>query len=278
MGNIFVLGEKLEKNRMSHARGGPKGNFDLGKYIIVKLEKNNRTFEMIADPDEAWKAKQVIKQLKQNKPDHEIEIDEILKNPDIDLESIFPTYDFFSNVKKGDRVTESELETAFETIDPRTIAAIFLIEGDFAWTKAQRDQWLEKKRRQIINILARNSINPQTKRPHPPNRIEKALEEARVSIDINKPAEEQIDSIVKRIQTVIPIRIESIQMAVKIPAEYAAKAYNTVEQYAQVKQSEWQTDGSWIGMISLPAGLQMEMLDKLNKLTHGRMQSKLIQN
>lgn len=98
-----------------------------------------------------------------------------------------------------------------------------------------------------------------------------------MSIDINKSAEEQIDDIVKRIQAVIPIRIEAIQMAIKIPAEYAAKAYNTVEQYAQIKQSEWQTDGSWIGMISLPAGLQMEMLDKLNKLTHGRMQSKLIQ-
>ncbi|MHA1777363.1 MAG: ribosome assembly factor SBDS [Promethearchaeia archaeon] len=262
---------------MSHARGGPKGNFDLGKYIIVKLEKANRNFEMIADPNEAWKAKQIIKKLLQKEPEHQLQVEEILNNSDIDLESIFPTYDFFLNVKKGDRVTEADLENAFATTDPRTIAAYFLIDGDFAWTKAQRDQWLEKKRKQIINILARNSINPQTKRPHPPNRIEKALEEARVSIDINKPAEEQIDAIVKRIQTVIPIRIETIQMAVKIPAEYAAKAYNTVEQYAQVKQSEWQTDGSWIGMISLPAGLQMELLDKLNKLTHGRMQSKLIQ-
>ena len=81
----------------------------------------------------------------------------------------------------------------------------------------------------------------------------------------------------KQIQLIIPIRMESVEMVVKIPAVYAAKAYNTVEKYAQVKKSEWQTDGSWIGMISLPAGLQMEMLEKLNKLTHGRMQSKLLQ-
>ncbi len=277
MGDILGYKEKLEKGRMSHSRGGPKGNFDLGKYIIVKLEKANHNFEMIVDPEEAWKAKQVLKEMRQKEQNHEISIDDILSTSEIDLESIFPTYDFFLNVKKGDRVTESDLEKAFGTTEGRKIAANFLLDGDFAWTKTQREKWLEKKRKQIINILARNSINPQTKHPHPPKRIEKALEEARVSIDINKSAEEQIDDIVKRIQAVIPIRIEAIQMAIKIPAEYAAKAYNTVEQYAQIKQSEWQTDGSWIGMISLPAGLQMEMLDKLNKLTHGRMQSKLIQ-
>lgn len=264
---------------MSYSRGEIKGNFDLGKFIIVKLSKSNRYFEMIVDPEEAWKAKQKLKQIREKeKKDQDLEIDDILSSPEIDLRNIFPTYDFFEDVKKGDRVTEEDLELAFETTDERKIAAHFLLEGDFAWTKQQREKWLEKKRKQIITILARNSINPQTKHPHPPKRIEKALEEARVSIDINKSAEEQIEAILKQIQTIIPIRMEAIQMAVKIPAIYAPKAYNTVEQYAQVKQSEWQTDGSWIGVISLPAGLQMEMMDKLNKLTHGRMESKLLQN
>jgi ribosome maturation protein SDO1 len=72
--------------------------------------------------------------------------------------------------------------------------------------------------------------------------------------------------------------METIQMAVKVPALYAAKAYNSVEKMAHIKQSEWQTDGSWVGLAEMPAGLQMEFIDMLNKLTHGKVQTKLMQN
>ncbi|QEE14727.1 ribosome assembly factor SBDS [Promethearchaeum syntrophicum] len=264
---------------MSQSRGGPKGNFDLGKYIIVKVRKKNLYFEMIADPEEAWKAKQIINVLrKQKKDESELELDEILHNSEINLSDIYPTYDIFNNVKKAIRSNEEDLMGAFQTTEGNQVAAHFLLEGEFSWTQEQRQKWIEKKKKQIITILSRNCINPQTKKPHPPKRIEKAMEEAKISINIDKTAEEQIDSVLKMIQVVIPIRMETITMAIKIPALYAPKAYNTVDKYAQVKKSEWQTDGSWVGLVSLPAGLQMELLEKLNNLTHGKMQSKLINN
>ncbi len=262
---------------MAQSHGSPKKEFDLGKLIVAKRVKGKNTFEMIADPDEAWKAKKLVQDIRNRKEKEEpLSVADVIKNPEIDLFSIFQTFDLFQSVRKGDRYTNQEIEEAFGTLDGKTIAADFILEGEFAWTAEQRSQWLEKKRKQIVTILARNCINPQTKNPHPPNRIEKALEEAHVAIDINKTAEEQIEAILKQIQTVIPIRMESIQMAIKVPANYAAKAYNVIEKLAQITKSEWQTDGSWIGIVSLPAGLQMELLDKLNNLTHGRIQSKLL--
>lgn len=263
---------------MSQSYGGPRGKFDLGKFIIAKYESGHNKFEMIADPKAAHKAKQQIQEMRQKASDHQISVEQILENVDIDLNDIFPTFDIFRDVKKGDRVTEEELQEVFETHEGRIVAAHFILEAEFAWTQDQRDKWLEKKKKQIITILARNSINPQTKKPHPPKRIEKAMEEARVSIDVNQSAEEQVEEVLKKIKFIIPIRMEALKMAIKVPAQYAAKAYNTVERYAQVQNSEWQNDGSWIGMVSLPAGLQMELMDELNKMTHGRVQSKLIQS
>ena len=263
---------------MSQGRGSVRKTFDLGNLIIVKLRKGKKTFEMIADPKEAWNAKKLLKvEKKEGEVETKFSVDDILGNKDIALSDVFQTYDVYSNVKKGDRCTDEDLTTAFDTTELRTIAASFLLDGEFSWTKAQRAEWLEKKKKQIITILSRNSINPQTKKPHPAKRIEKAMEEAKVSIDLNLSAEGQVDLVLKKIQLVIPIRMETIQMAVKVPAVYAAKAYNTVDKYSQIKKSEWQTDGSWIGMVSMPAGLQMEMLEKLNALTHGRVQTKLIQ-
>ncbi len=262
---------------MSQSRGGPKSNFDLGKYIIVKVRKKNLYFEMIADPEEAWKAKQVINDLrKQKKDESEIEVDEILHNSQINLSDIYPTFDIFDNVKKAVRSNDEDLMAAFETVEGRKVSAHFLLEGEFSWTHEQRQKWIEKKKKQIITILSRNCINPQTKKPHPPKRIEKAMEEAKISINVDKTAEEQIESVLKMIAVVIPIRMETITMAIKIPALYAPKAYNIVDKYAQIKKSEWTNEGAWIGLVSLPAGLQMELLEKLNHLTHGKMQSKLI--
>ena len=93
-----------------------------------------------------------------------------------------------------------------------------------------------------------------------------------------KNAEEQVDDIVKKVQSIIPIRMEQAELAIKIPTSFTAKGYNIVAQLSQIKKEEWQSDGSWVAVVSLPAGLQMELIDKLNKLTHGRVQTKLLKS
>ena len=93
-----------------------------------------------------------------------------------------------------------------------------------------------------------------------------------------RKAEEQVEDVVKKIQTIIPIRMEQVEIAIKIPSSFTAKGYGIVAQLAQIKKEEWQSDGSWVSIVSLPAGLQMELIDKLNKLTHGRVQTKLLKS
>jgi ribosome maturation protein SDO1 len=170
------------------------------------------------------------------------------------------------------------MEAIFDTIDGRIIAGIILRDGEINWTKAQREEEREKKLKQIITIIAKNAINPQNQKPHPYQRIEKAIEEAKVKIDLMRNAEEQVEDVVKSIRAIIPIRIEQVELALKVPSAFTAKGYNIVAQLAQIKKEEWQSDGSWVSVVSLPAGLQMELMDKLNKLTHGRVQTKVLKS
>jgi ribosome maturation protein SDO1 len=74
----------------------------------------------------------------------------------------------------------------------------------------------------------------------------------------------------------IPIKFEKKEVAVKIPAHYAGKAVNTVKSYGEVKREEWQKDGSWICVLDLPAGIVEEFFDKLNQLTHGDAETKIL--
>jgi ribosome maturation protein SDO1 len=260
-----------------------RARIDLGGFIIGRIEKSGRVFEMLMDPEKAWEAKKLIREeidnrLKAGKEKSRLTVEELLNDQKIDLELIFESFTVFEDLRRGKKATDGDMEVVFNTSDGMIIAGHVLLEGEIHWTKTQREEEKQKKLKQIITIISKNAINPQNNKPHPYQRIEKAIEEAHVKIDLMRSAEEQVDDIVKNIRAIIPIKIEQVDMAIKIPTAFTAKGYHIVAQYVQIKKEEWQSDGSWVAVVSLPAGLQMELIDKLNKLTHGRVQTKILKS
>ena len=98
----------------------------------------------------------------------------------------------FGNSSKATRASEESLEKVFHTTDFATVAKKIIEKGEIHLTADQRREMTEEKRRQVINFIARNAVNPQTGHPHPPTRIEMAMEEARVNIDPFKHLDEQV--------------------------------------------------------------------------------------
>ena len=148
--------------------------------------------------------------------------------------------------------------------------------GEIQLTTEQRRKMQEQRRRQIVNYIARHAINPQTGTPHPAKRIEKALEEAKVNIDIHKSAEEQIPAIIKALRPILPLKFEERKFAVKIPPNYAAKAYSVVIKFGKPDKEEWLRDGSWAFVMKLPAGAADELFRELNALTKGDFETKML--
>jgi ribosome maturation protein SDO1 len=64
----------------------------------------------------------------------------------------------------------------------------------------------------------------------------------------------------KAIRPIIPIRFEEVDIAIKIPADYAAKAYGDIASFGQLQKQEWQNDGSWVAVVKIPAGMQGSQL------------------
>jgi ribosome maturation protein SDO1 len=260
-----------------------RARINLGGYIVGRIEKGGRTFEMLIDPEQAWEAKKIIREeinrrLKAGSQKSRVSVEELINDSKINLEMVFESFTVFEDLRRGKKATNGDMEAIFNTTEGKTISGYILLDGEIQWTKAQREEERNKKLKQIITIISKNAINPQNKKPHPYQRIEKAIDEANIKIDLMKNAEEQVDDIVKKIQSIIPIRMEQAELAIKIPTSFTAKGYNIVAQLSQIKKEEWQSDGSWVAVVSLPAGLQMELIDKLNKLTHGRVQTKLLKS
>jgi ribosome maturation protein SDO1 len=184
--------------------------------------------------------------------------------------------EIYSDSSKGTRASEEKLQKVFGTTDPVRIAEEIMKSGELQLTTEQRRQLVEEKRRQIVSIITRNAIDPRTGAPHPPLRIEQAMQQIRLSIDPYKSAEEQSKLVIEELRPILPLKMEQMKIAVKVVAEHAARAYNAFKSFGTVSREEWQPDGGLVAVIEMPAGLYGSFLDRVGKLTQGTIQTKVL--
>lgn len=211
---------------------------------------------------------------------------EILVKPDLALQfkqghqlevlKILVVEEVFTDSGKSLRASEEKLKKAFGTDDINKIAEIILRRGELQLTTDQRRELVEIKRKQIINFISRNCIDPRTGAPHPPIRIEQALSQIRLIIDPFKSGDEQAKDAIDALRPILPLRIEKLRIAIKIPSDYAPKTIGAVKEFGAVSNEEWQSDGSWIAVVEMPAGLHTTFLERIGKITQGNYQTRIL--
>ncbi len=176
--------------------------------------------------------------------------------------------EIFTDANKGERPSQEKIKKAFGTTDITKIAETILKRGTVPLTTEQKNRMTEEKRKQVAAMIARNSVDPRTNAPHPLQRIENAMDQAKVQIDVFKSANEQVDAVVKKINVILPIKFATAKLEVIVPAEFANRCYGLLKQYG-LKSEEWQSNGSLKSVVEFPAGLQGEFFEKLNSFTKG---------
>ncbi len=231
----------------------------LDEAVTARLESHGARFEVLVDPDAA---------LAMKRGEFEGE-----------LEDVIAARDVFENASRGDRPAESDLEDVFDTTDPMEIIPEVIDRGEIQITAEQRREMQEKKHKNLINKIARNAVNPQMDdAPHPPERIENALEEAGFDVDPMEPVENQVEDALEALRPIIPIRFEEVTVAVQVPPDYAGSAQAQIRQFGELEREEWQADGSWIGVLTFPAGLQNDFYDLVNEHTSGEAETRIIKD
>jgi len=172
----------------------------------------------------------------------------------------------FTDSKKGESASENDLKSAFGTTDVYEIAEQIVKQGEILLTQDYRDESKEKKVKQVVDFLASNAIDPNTKNPHTPERIKSALEQAHVNIK-DVAIDKQINEIVDAISVVLPIKIETKKIKITVPAIHTGKVYGIINQYKE--KEDWLSNGDLEVVANVPAGMIMDFYDKLNSVTHG---------
>ncbi len=223
--------------------------------IIARLKTHEHNFEILVDCASALALREG-------------------KKPD--MRDVLAAMQVFSDAKKGLAASETAMKRIFGTSDAEEVAKEIIKKGEIQLTQEYRENLREEKRKQIVSILHRNGVDPKTHLPHPPQRIENAFAEAKFHVDEFRPVNEQVQEALKALRPILPIKFEIKEIALKLSPEHAPKCYSTVKQFGTILREEWQATGHWIAVVELPGGLESDFYDKLNKICHGNVESKVV--
>ena len=225
------------------------------RYTVARISRDEEHFEILV------------------KPQHALDYRMGKKAP---ISEILAIDTIFTDANKGTRASDEKLKKAFGTLDALVIAETILTKGQLQLTTDQRRQLTEAKRRQVIAFISRNCVDRKTNMPHPATRIEQAMEKIHYPIEPFKEAEEQAKDIIKLLRPILPIKMENVNVEIRIPTEHAARAYGAIKGYGTLKKDEWRADGSWHGVIEMPAGAYAPLIEKLGEMTRGTAEAKMI--
>lgn len=222
----------------------------LEEYVIGRLDSHGQHFEILIKPD-------AVEKFRGGKPV------KLLENMPVDK--------IFMDAKKGKEASHDEIKEIFGTEDVQEITEEILKEGEVQMTTEQRRKRKEQKRKEIISRIVRDSMNPQTNTPHPPQRIENAMKEANIHIDPFKPVSKQVDEVIDQIKGLLPLSFKKLTFKITVRGDYYGKIYGDIKDLSNIVEDKWLSDGRWQGKVKVPAGAKDELFERLNDKTKGNV-------
>ena len=223
------------------------------KFTVVRLSLEGDKFELLVKPDPALEYK---------------------LGKRADISSILVSDEVYSDANKGSRASTEKMMKHFKTTDATEIAKQIMARGELNLTTDQRRKMVEEKRKQIVAYINKSFVDPKSHLPHPMMRIEAAMEQARVSIDPHKRAEDQTKDVVDALRTILPLKSETVRLIVRVPPQFASQSYSVIKTTGELKGEEWQSDGSLRVVIEMNAGMRGTFIDRLGSVTKGSAEVK----
>ncbi len=186
-----------------------------------------------------------------------------------DISSILVSDEIYSDSNKGTRASTEKLQKAFKTTDPTAIIERIVQKGDLNLTTDQRRKMTSEKQKQVVEYIAKTYVDPKSHLPHPPLRIQQAMDDGRVSIDPHKTVDDQVKDIVEKLRSIIPLKSENLNLEIIVPAQYAAQSYSVLKSTGTLKKEEWQSNGSLKAILEIPAAARPNVIDRLGSITKG---------
>ena len=219
----------------------------LDDAVLARYEHGGKRFEILIDP-----------QL----------VDSYRNDPDsVELDSFLATDEVWLDARGGERPTSDQLLSAFGSEDINECVTKIMEKGTIQLTTVQRKERVVSMKAAIIHKIASTAIDPRSKMPHPPSRIETALDESRYSVDPFLSIDRQVTDAIKLMRPLIPLKFATARLAFRIPGV----EYGSVQKLLRelVIKEAWLPNGDWACVVEVPAGSKIDLMGDVAKRSKG---------
>lgn len=133
------------------------------------------------------------------------------------LDEVLQMQVVYTNVSKGQVAKKEDLVKCFGSEDQRKICEEILSKGELQVSEKERHTQLESTFKDIANIVADKTINPETKRPYPVSIIEKSMKDIHFSVKPNRTAKQQALEVIRELKETIALQRSQMTLRIVIP-------------------------------------------------------------
>lgn len=145
---------------------------------IVRLKKGKRVFEVLTNEGSA----------------DEYRLDKLT----LDQTVITPMV--FKSCTKGDRYNSQDLRDAFSTDVVTEVIRIILLGGEIQHSSSERKAVIDAKRKEVLQYVHRNFIDPKSGLPHPVSRLDLAMSAKHFKVDPHLATEKLATNFIRLVE------------------------------------------------------------------------------
>ena len=193
------------------------------------------------------------------------------------IEDVITTDLIFTNFNKAQKASSDQLKSSFNTDDTTKVIQQILKKGEIQLSSAERKEKVDKKRKEIVEWLHKNYVDPSKNPPLPIpiTRIENAMNEMKARVYVEQAAERQGVDLAGKMMEIIPMRKATMMKGqIRIGHKMVGAAGNVVQKHAKVLKEDYDAEGVVYQVEVSPSGYD-NLMAGLTKVTKGEFEFKV---
>lgn len=193
-------------------------------------------------------------------------LQEFKKNSDnISVYDVLADTKIFKDQKKGEVASENFLSEKFKDKSVEEILKIILIKGECQIPTAYLNKLRGEKKLQVVNYIAENAVNPQTKSKYTSTMISSQIDRLKYNFDPNRDFINQAEEVLKDLKKVMPISMEKMIISLSIPGEFCGAFYGPFRKYGKIIKEYYDDLGNLKIHIEIMESMQDTVLNYISK-------------
>jgi len=222
--------------------------------VLARFSRDGSHFEIWVDPQLAWDYKH--------------------GKADVNFNDMIALDMIYTDAKKGEEAKQERIKDIFNTNEFEEIAKKIICDGEVQLTTSQRNEMLERRKKEIIDFIAKNAHDPKANTPIPVQRIINALDGLKYKFSLSRKKDDEIKEVLLKFKKIMPISLEKISIIIEVPAMYSGKVQPILHKY-EIEDEKWGPTGNLIAKIKIPAGQKSSLINEFNNITHGQITTKV---